>query len=141
MVDPQRLTRILTRVRQDLVTLRRYAQTDRDALRADEVRLGHLKYLFITLMEGCVDAAQHVCASDGLGPPDTNADAMVVLARNSLLADDLAATMADGVRFRNVLVHLYADVDDSRVVANLDRLDEVEQFVAALSVLLEPDGD
>lgn len=139
MVDVERLTRLLTRIRQDLASLRRYEAVDHDELRRDEVRMGHVKYLFVTLMEGCIDAAHHVCASEGFGPPDTNADAMLVLARNDLLAEDLAETMADGVRFRNVLVHLYAEVNDERVVGHLDQLDEVERYVAALTVLLEPD--
>lgn len=139
MVDVERLARLLTRIRQDLASLRRYRAVDRDELRRDEVRMGHVKYLFVTLIEGCIDAAHHVCASEGFGPPDTNADAMLVLARNDLLTEDLAETIADGVRFRNVLVHLYAEVDDERVVGHLDQLDEVERFVAALTVLLEPD--
>lgn len=141
MVDAPRLARLLTRVRQDLATLRRYAADDRDQLLADEARLGHVKYLFVTLLEGCIDAAHHVCASEGLGPPDNNADAMLVLARNGLLTDELAEAIADGVRFRNVLVHLYARVDDRRVVTYLDQLDDVERFATALAALLQSDGD
>lgn len=140
MVDVRRLTRILTRVRQDLGTLRGYAEADPEALRRDEVRLGHVKYLFVTLMEGCIDAAHHVCASEGWGPPDTNADAMRVLARNGVLPDDLAGTMGAGVGFRNVLVHRYADVRDALVVSHLERLDDVERFVGALAELLDRDG-
>jgi uncharacterized protein YutE (UPF0331/DUF86 family) len=139
MVDVGRLTRVLGRIRQDLATLRRYAAVDREQLLGDDARLGHVKYLFVTMMEGCIDAAHHICASEGYGPPDTNADAMIVLARNGVLPDELAATMADGVRFRNVLVHLYATVDDRRVVANLDQLDELERFVAAVAGLLTAD--
>lgn len=139
MVDPQRLARILTRMRQDLATLRRYADIDRAALVSDDVRMGHVKYCFVTLLEGSIDAAQHVCASEGFGPPDTNADAMLVLARNDVLPEPLAETMAEGVRFRNVLVHLYAEVDDARVADHLDRLDDVERFVGALAALLEHD--
>lgn len=140
VVDAQRLARLLGRIRQDLATLRRYADADRQELLGDDARMGHVKYLFVTLMEGCIDAAQHICASEGFGPPDSNADAMLVLGRNAVLGDELAATMADAVRFRNVLVHLYADVDDERVVANLDQLGPVERFVAALTALLEPGG-
>jgi uncharacterized protein YutE (UPF0331/DUF86 family) len=137
MVDVERLTRLLTRVRQDVATLRGHAEAERDELPADEVRLAAVKYVFVTLLEGCIDAAQHICASEGYGPPDSNADAMLVLARNDVLSDEVAETMADGVRFRNVLVHLYADVDDGRVVAHLDQLDEVERYVAELTGLLE----
>lgn len=141
MVDRQRLARVLGRARQGIASLRRYASSDRRALVDDEVRMGHVKYLFVTLMEACIDAAQHVCASEGWGPPDSNAGAMVVLARNGVLPAELGATMADGVRFRNVLVHLYAEVDDDRVVAHLDQLDNVERFVACLSVLVDAGPD
>lgn len=44
--------------------------------------------------------------------------------------------MAQAVRFRNVLVHGYAVVDDRRVVAYLQQLDDIDAFVAALSGLL-----
>lgn len=140
MVDAERLTRLLTRIRQDVARLRRYTRVDRDDLLADEERLAAMKYVFVTMLEGCIDAAQHVCASEGLGPPDSNADAMLVLARNDIVSEDLATTMAEGVRFRNVLVHLYADVDDGRVVTHLERLDEVERFVAEVAGLLEADA-
>ncbi|HEX9766771.1 MAG TPA: HepT-like ribonuclease domain-containing protein [Nitriliruptorales bacterium] len=141
MVDTARLARILARIRQDLATLGAYAEADRADLGADDARLGHVKYAFVTMLEGCIDAAQHVCASEGYGPPDTNADAMHSLARNGVLPDGLATAMASAVRFRNVLVHLYADVDDDvdddRVLSYLDVLGDIGRFVAALAGLLD----
>lgn len=41
--------------------------------------------------------------------------------------------MALAVGFRNVLVHRYVDVDDSRVVGFLDELDTLGRFVSQLS--------
>ena len=107
-----------------------------DELAADAVRLGHVKYVFVTLLEACLDAAQHVCASQGYGPPATNADAVLLLARHGLLDQDVADAMAQAVRFRNLLVHGYAEVDDRRVVAYLQVLDDVDAYVAALSRLI-----
>lgn len=136
MVDPERLHRVLRRVTDDLRVLRRYACAEPEGLLQDEARLGHVKYLFVTALEGCIDAAQHVCASEGFGPAATNADAMFVLAAHGLLERDLAFAMAQAVRFRNLLVHGYADVDDRRVVAYLQELDDLHEFVASLTSLL-----
>lgn len=136
MVDAERLHRLLRRVSDDLTVLRTYAGADVDGLLADPVRLGHVKYLFVTLLEGSIDAAQHVCAAEGFGAPATNADAVRLLARHGLLAADLAATMAAAVRFRNVLVHGYTEVDDRRVVGYLQRLDDVQAYVQAMSQLI-----
>lgn len=136
MVDPERLRRTLQRVADDLAVLRRYAEGDRGEVLSDAARLGHVKYLFVTCIEGCIDAAQHVCASEGWGPPDTNADAMAVLARHGALDADLATSMADAVRFRNLLVHRYASIDDERVVAHLDEVTDLDTYVAELAKLL-----
>ena len=38
--------------------------------------LAGVKYTFVTAIEACVDAAQHVCAVQGWGPPRDNGDAI-----------------------------------------------------------------
>ncbi len=137
MVDPERLHRILRRVTNDLALLRGYEQVPAEELLADQVRLGHVKYLFVTMLEGCIDAAHHVCAAEGFGPPGSNAEAMLLLGRHSLLDTSLAASLAQAVRFRNVLVHGYADVDDRRVVAYLRNLGDIADFTNRLAGLLQ----
>jgi uncharacterized protein YutE (UPF0331/DUF86 family) len=137
MVDPERLHRILRRITDDVATLRGYTGRPADTVRSDAAALGHVKYLFVTALEGCVDAAQHVCASEGYGPPDTNADAMRVLGDHGVLSDALAQQMAKAVGFRNVLVRGYLDVDDERVVSYLKELDDLDAFVDAVAELLK----
>jgi uncharacterized protein YutE (UPF0331/DUF86 family) len=122
-------------VSDDLSTLDGYANFERTSLLGDPARLGHVKYLFVTALEGCVDAAQHVCASEGWGPPETNADAMAILARHGAIDDELGRAMASAVRFRNVLVHGYARVDNRLVVDHLGRLDDLAAYVAAVAAL------
>lgn len=136
MVDAERLLSILARVTARLRILDEYADADRDGLLADRVRLGDLKYTFQTAIEACIDAAQHVVADQGLGVPASNADAFRLLARAGLLDADRATALAGAVGFRNVLVHDYAEVDDTLVVAHLAQRGELRGFVAAMSALL-----
>ena len=35
-----------------------------------------VKYTFVTAIEACVDVAQHICATEGWGPPTDNGDAV-----------------------------------------------------------------
>ena len=58
---------------------------------------------------------------------------MHVLARHGVIAAELAEVLARAVGFRNVLVHGYAEVDDDLVVAQLDRVERLEAFVADVS--------
>jgi uncharacterized protein YutE (UPF0331/DUF86 family) len=136
VVDPERLHRILRRVTDDLAVLQDYAVVEPAELLRDPVRLGHIKYLFVTLLEGCIDAAQHVAAAEGYGPADTNAASMLLLARHHVLTAEVATAMAQAVRFRNVLVHGYVTVDDRRVVDYLRQLTDVEGFTSALALLI-----
>ncbi len=133
MVDERRVRRLLQRVSEDLSYLDRRAQEDPDAQLSDRERMAALKYVFVTAIEGCLDVAQHLCASEGWGPPASNADALRVLGRHAVLAAELAETMAAAVGFRNVLIHGYVDVDDHQVVAFLDRVGELRAFVSQVS--------
>jgi uncharacterized protein YutE (UPF0331/DUF86 family) len=126
----------LQRVSDDIGRLRRYERMDRDDILDDDTRTGDMLRRFQTAIEGCIDAAQHVCASEGWGPPDSNAHAMLILGEHDVIPRDLAEAMSDHARFRNVLVHLYADVDEARAVDRLSRLNELERYVAAVAELL-----
>lgn len=137
MVDPDRLLSLLGRVTARLALLDGYAAAPASELVADRVRMGDLKYTYLTAIEACIDSAQHVVADRGLGVPDSNAGAFRALAGAGLLDDDVAAAMAAAVGFRNVLVHGYAEVDDERVVAHLEHRAELRSFVAAMTALLE----
>jgi uncharacterized protein YutE (UPF0331/DUF86 family) len=143
VVDAVRLARLLRRIDADIARLRPFQAVDGEALLADEVRLGFVKYTFVTLIEGCIDAAHHIVASERLATPETNAEAMIALARHGLLDRELAQVLARAVGFRNVLVHRYADVDDGEVTAQLGRLGDLAAFTSALAGLLgaDPGGD
>lgn len=137
MVDGRRLADILRRVAEDVSALREYAQRETTALRRDSAALGHVKYLFITAVEGCLDAAHHVTASEGWAAPSSNADAMRVLARHGVVDAEQGEAMARAVVFRNILVHRYRRVDDGIVADNLQRLGVFDAFVAALARLID----
>lgn len=138
VVDSQRLARILQRIDGDLDFLQGYVERPVEEVTSDAERLRAVKYAFVTVIEGCVDAAQHICASERLGLAESNGDAMRLLGRTGILPADLTAAMVAAVGFRNLLVHGYAEVDDRRVVASLGRLGDIEAYVRAVGALLEP---
>ncbi len=119
-VDVERLLVLLRRFDGKVTYLAARAGEDRAALRADEQRLSGLKYRFVTALETLVNNAQHSCASQGRGPLTSNAASVVLLGEHGVVGVDLARSLAGAVGFRDVLVHQYAEVDDDRVVANLD---------------------
>lgn len=135
MVDELRLARLLRAVSDDLSVLAAEASADSDR-RSDPLWLRGVKYTFVTAIEACVDAAQHVCSAQGWGPPADNGDAMRVLGRHGVLDPELADRLRRAVGFRNVLVHEYVEVDDDVVLARLADHRDLAAFVAALSSMI-----
>lgn len=83
MVDERRLRRLLQRIEEDLVYLTRRREDDRHALVRDVDRIAALKYYLLTAIERCLAVAQHMCSSEGWGPPSDNADALRLLRRHT----------------------------------------------------------
>jgi uncharacterized protein YutE (UPF0331/DUF86 family) len=134
VVDELRVRALLDRLGNEIDALRRLAARDRDDLLADDDLLAAVKYRFIIAIEVCIDVGRHVIASEGLRAPLDYADVFVVLADASLLDGSTAADLRDTARFRNLLVHGYARVDDTRVVDVLhDRVDDLAAFRTALA--------
>ncbi|MEJ2867509.1 HepT-like ribonuclease domain-containing protein [Actinomycetospora sp. OC33-EN08] len=96
MVDEARVLALLRSIRADLAFLDREADAD-EGRRSDEAWLRGIKYAFVTAIEGCVDIAQHLAASESWGAPGTNAEAVRVLGRRGVLDPALADRLGRAV--------------------------------------------
>lgn len=132
MVDERRVARLLRSIRDDVAVLRSESGAPPQR-RADPVWLRGVKYTFVTAIEAVLDTAQHLCASEGWGPPADNGDAVRLLGEHAVLDVDLARSVRRAVGFRNVLVHDYAQVDDAVVLARLDDPGDLDAFVSAVA--------
>lgn len=123
MVDEARLRTLLDRLRDLEHELARLRSLGREPVLADTDRLNSVKYTFVIAAEVAIDAGQHVIAAgqhviDAEGSPAaaTFADVFQRLSDAGWLPEDLAESLGNLARFRNLLVHGYAEVDDNRVV-------------------------
>jgi uncharacterized protein YutE (UPF0331/DUF86 family) len=132
VVDDVRVARLLRSLTDDLSVLRGEAGAPASR-RADPMWLRGVKYAFVTGIEALVDVAQHLCASEGWGPPQDNGDAVRLLGAHGVLEPGLADGLRRAVGFRNVLVHEYVRVDDDVVLARLADLTELRDFVDQVS--------
>ena len=140
MVDERRVARLLRAITDDLAVLTAEAAAS-EARRADPLWLRGIKYSFVTAIEAVLDTAQHLCAAEGWGPPADNGDAVRLLGAHGVLDLRLAGSLRRAVGFRNVLVHDYAEVDDTVVAARLADLSDLSDFAAAVGRWLIADRD
>jgi uncharacterized protein YutE (UPF0331/DUF86 family) len=127
--------RLLRGITDDISVLKRESAAD-ESRREDPMWLRGVKYTFVTAIEGCVDVAQHICATEGWGPPADNGDAVRLLGEHGVCAPELARSIRQAVGFRNVLVHDYIRVNDQIVVDRLKALADLEDFVSQVAAFV-----
>lgn len=82
----------------------------------------------------CMDIAGYLIAQLGLRSPEEPENIFVVLGREQILAADLADRMVGMVRFRNILVHDYLEIDSAIVHIHLaDELNDFAQFAQTIT--------
>lgn len=85
-------------------------------------------------VQACMDIASYIIADLGLRSPDDPENVFAALGREAIIDDSLARRMAGMVRFRNILVHDYLDIDSRLVHDGLTtELDDFEQFAQAIA--------
>ncbi|MGI9119189.1 MAG: type VII toxin-antitoxin system HepT family RNase toxin [Acidimicrobiales bacterium] len=127
MVDEDRVRRLLT-------MLERY----RSLLAEDNPDPYRRRHLVQTAAQICIDLANHVIAADGHRVPRDDGDAFRVLAEVGVLDDGLADRMVALAGARNLIVHIYAEVDDERLarVIRDGGCDDLSAFAARVAALV-----
>lgn len=120
-LDAERLTLRLADLEQALEALERYVNTPPEAYAGRPEVVGNARYQVIVATEAAVGVAQHVVVRRRLGVPQQHGQAFELLREAGLLAADLVDTLRRLVGLRNLLVHRYGDVDDTRVRRELGR--------------------
>ena len=130
MVDPQKARSLLALYRRYRGYLAELAAREDDELRADFAVMGGVQHYLLLTIETVLDLGSHLISSEGYDPPRSYADIFRVLRDAGLLPQKLADRLMAMARFRNVLVHLYAQVDEDRVLRVLrSSLDDPDEFV------------
>lgn len=97
-----------------------------------------VKHALQETIEACLDIANHVISTEGLGAPTDYSAYFVKLRQADILEADLAGRLQDMARFRNVLVHLYADVETQAVQEILNEdLSDIQAFVQQIYAYLD----
>jgi uncharacterized protein YutE (UPF0331/DUF86 family) len=88
-----------------------------------------------------IDVCHYLVADLMLGVPATSQEAMELLRDTEVFPATFAHTLVQMARFRNLLVHVYAQIDIERVYDHLqNHLDDFGQFAQHVLQFLTQDG-
>jgi len=89
-------------------------------------------------MRDVLDICNLIIAGKGLGLPKDNRGAIQKLAENKIITKELSERLGDMVGFRNLLVHRYGKVDDSKVYYYLNEdIDDIYRFIGEIDDFIE----
>lgn len=110
---------------------------------SDDIRLRRAMERSLQIaVEVCLDIGRRIIAQEGFRYPEDNADVFRVLYEEKVVSSKLLAALIDMAKFRNLVVHDYARIDDAKVYAILKkRLGDFDAFARAVVDYLEPHAE
>lgn len=134
MVDPDVFARRLAKLEELLAQLRELSRAEREQFLTDRALQAQAERWLHLAAECTLDLANHLIADRGWPTPGTYRDAFRTLAERGVIEPDLARKMEGWAGLRNVLVHLYLEVDHATVHDILaNDLGELEAFARAVA--------
>ena len=79
-----------------------------------------------------VEARTQLVTEQSARPPSDYAEVFKILGEKGVIPSDLAQRLGDAAKQRNLIVHLYMEIDDRSVFASLTHLDDLREFAAAV---------
>ena len=94
------------------------------------------RYTIQESVQICIDIAFHLCIVNKFGEPTNYKDSFKILSQNQILSDQLSIKMQNWVGVRNLVSHIYEEVDDSRIYSFIiEDLHDFDEFISTLNQL------
>lgn len=137
-INTERIKQFAGEVKESLNALRAYIPRGREQILKDPTTLGSIKYNLIVAIQGCIDICNHIVAKKGGRAPQDYGDCFRLMAELGILEKDISDRLVQMTKFRNLLIHLYWEVDDERVYQILNKnLGDIDQFLDAIGSFLK----
>lgn len=140
MVDGERIGARLDRLERLIEQLEEVRAAGEDAYLADErIRAMTERWLQLAV-QACIDVGAQLIGELSAAAPADYAGVFRALADAGHLDVELSDRLARAAGLRNVLVHLYLELDDRRVFEALGQLDDLRAFAGAAQRLADTGG-
>lgn len=128
MVDAERIGARLDRLERLVERLEEVRSGGEDAYLVDDRTRAMAERWLQLAIQSCIDVGAQMTSELSVDPPSEYAGVFRALAAAGHLPPDLAERLAGAAGLRNILVHMYLDLDDREVFRSLGRLDDLREF-------------
>jgi len=129
MVSFEKVVHKFQQLDEYLKILEKISKTPKETFLIDKILLGSAKYYLQVSIECCLDVANHIIASEKLRAPRDYSDSFLVIQEEGLISSELGDKLRQMAKFRNRLVHLYGEIDNTNVYEYIKgELKDIEEF-------------
>jgi uncharacterized protein YutE (UPF0331/DUF86 family) len=111
----------------------RYQGIPLEQFRSDRDTRNMVLHAMLVSIQSSIDIATEIIGMKGLRRPASYRETFGILAEEGILSPDLARPLSDLAGFRNILVHIYWDLDLVQVYSILQRdLPLLQEFLSGM---------
>lgn len=100
-----------------------------------------VKYSLFEICEACIDVANHIIAAKGLERAEEYTKMFEVLTKNRIIPKSLGEKLVKMAKFRNLLVHRYAEVKVEKLIKIIRYdLGDVVEFMRKIEKFLKKEA-
>ncbi|MGQ9648012.1 MAG: type VII toxin-antitoxin system HepT family RNase toxin [Thermodesulfobacteriota bacterium] len=137
-INVERIKQFIGEVKESLRILRGYIPKGKEQILKDSTVLASIKYNLIVAIQGCIDICNHIVAKRGGRAPQDYGDCFRLMAELGILEESISNQLIQMTKFRNLLIHLYWEVDNERVYEILtNNLDDIDRFLINIGSFLK----
>ena len=142
LFDQEKMVKLVSEFRKSVTRLQKLKKLGQKQFLSDPDKIGSAKYHFIVAIESSIDMCNHIISRNGFRVPEDYADTFKVLEEEGAFDAGYTEELVKMAKFRNRLVHLYWQVDDSRIYKILEEnLGDFKVFLKLIAKFLKWDAD
>lgn len=137
-LNMERLKTLSEEIRESLDSLEEYTRLSDAEILSNKTLLNAAKYNFIVAIQAVIDMCHHIVARLAGKVPDEYGECFLVLRDMGYINPEYAIKLKSMAGFRNVLTHLYHEVDNKQVCRYLrNDLWVIGNFLNVINTIVE----
>lgn len=141
MVDVSRVEARIQRLEELIERLNEVRQAGEETYLADSRQRAATERWLQLAIQICIDLGTQVVSEQSARTPSDYAEVFKILGEKGVISDGVALRMGNAAKQRNLIVHLYMEIDDRAVFASLAYLDDLREFATAVERLAHSGDD
>ena len=134
MDKKEKISRKIRSMKKYVDFLRSYKSVTAERLEDDYELRSAIERNFHLAIESALDIGEIIISAEGFEKPEDYRSVILILERHKVIPIDFAERFIEAVSFRNILVHMYEEVDIGELhncmQNNLEDFDEFAKYIA-----------